>query len=113
MDGTIETKMGMTGFVDDNKSSVNSQPEDEADLISRAEHDAQLWSNILWSSGGALEHSKCSYRYLKTDFTSTGIPLFRTGKFGTPIRIKDATGRVTMLEHMSAYGAYFSATYSY
>jgi hypothetical protein len=71
-----------------------------------ATHDAQLLSDILWGSGGELEHSKCSYKYLHTDSTPSGIPYFRGGQFGTPIAIKDATGRKTQLEHSSAYQAY-------
>jgi zinc-binding in reverse transcriptase/Endonuclease/Exonuclease/phosphatase family len=106
LDGSRELRLGMTGFVDDNKCNVNSSPQDESTLCSRAEHDAQLWSDILWSSGGALEHGKCSYRYLKTDFASSGIPYFRGGAFGTPITIHDGHGVSTVLEHKSAYDAY-------
>jgi hypothetical protein len=106
LDGSREIRLGMTGFVDDNKWNVNSSPEDESTLCSRAEHDAQLWSDILWSSGGALEHAKCSYRYLKTDFSSSGIPYFRGGSFGTPITISDGAGKPTVLEHKSDYEAY-------
>jgi exonuclease III len=106
MDGSKTVKLGMTGFVDDNTCNVNSRPEDEATLCLHATHDAQLWNDILWGSGGELEHSKCSYKYLHTDFTPSGIPYFRGGQFGTPIVIEDATGHRTQLEHSSAYQAY-------
>jgi endonuclease/exonuclease/phosphatase family metal-dependent hydrolase len=106
IDGSRELKLGMSGFVDDNKCNINSRPEQEDSLCERAQHDAQLWNDILWGSGGALEHSKCSYKYLKTEFTSTGIPYFRGGSFGTPIQIKDNTGHATAIEHTSAYQAY-------
>jgi hypothetical protein len=88
MDGTQETKVGMTGFVDDNNCNINCQPDQEDELCTRAEHDAQLWNDILWASGGALEHSKCTYKYLKTDFTATGIPYFRAGLFGKQICVE-------------------------
>lgn len=106
MDGSQETKIGMTGFVDDNNCNINCRPEQEAELCQRAEHDAQLWNDILWASGGALEHSKCTYKYLKTDFTATGIPYFRAGAFGKQISIQDKEGQVTAIEHSSAYQAY-------
>ena len=103
MDGDRELKMGMGGYVDDAGCNTNSRPEDENTLVARATHDAQLWNDILWSSGGALEHSKCSYHYLKTDFTPTGRPFFRGGKFGGPIIIQDASENKTTLNHISAY----------
>jgi hypothetical protein len=106
MDGTKETKVGMSGFVDDNNCNINCKPDQEDELCARAEHDAQLWNDILWASGEALEHSKCTYKYLKTDFTDTGIPYFRAGSFGNQIRVRDKTGQTTAIEHSSAYQAY-------
>jgi hypothetical protein len=106
MDATQETKVGMLGFVDDNNCNINCQPDQEDELCSRAEHDAQLWNDILWASGGALEHSKCTYKYLKTDFTASGIPYFRAGSFGTQKRVTDKTGKATAIKHSSAYQAY-------
>jgi hypothetical protein len=106
MDGIQEMHVGMTGFVDDNSCNINCQPDSEDELCLRAEHDAQLWNDILWASGGALEHSKCTYKYLKTDFTDTGIPYFRAGSFGKQICVKDKSGHSTAIEHSSAYQAY-------
>jgi hypothetical protein len=106
MDGTLKTKVGMTSFVDNNNCNVNCRPAQEETLCARAEHDAQLWNNILCSSGGALEHSKCTYKYLRTKFTATGTPYFWAGSFGTQITIWDAAGKTTPIEHSSAYHAY-------
>ena len=77
VNGNIILKIGMTGFVDDNSCNVNCKPQDEHNLTRMAANDAQLWSNILWSSGGALKHSKCSYHYLKTTFTIARAPVFK------------------------------------
>jgi hypothetical protein len=106
MDGIQEMNVGMTGFVDDNNCNINCQPDHEDELCLRAEHNAQLWNDILWASGGALEHSKCTYKYLKTDFTDTGIPYFRAGSFGKQICVKDKSGHSTAIEHSLAYQAY-------
>jgi hypothetical protein len=106
MNGTLETKVGMTSFVDDNNCNINCRPEKEMFFCARAEHDAQLWHDILCGSGGALEHSKCTYKYLRTEFTVTGTPYFRAGSFGTPIKIQDDSGHITPIEHSSAYHAY-------
>ena len=89
--------------MDDNGLNVNSRPSDEITLVGRATHDAQLWSDILWASGGALEHPKCSYHYLQTEFTDTGRPFFRGGQFGSPIVIKDSSDNRTTLTQLSAY----------
>ena len=117
MNGDRQLKMGMGGYVDDNGLNVNSRPSDEVTLVGRATHDAQLWSDILWASGGALEHPKCSYHYLQTEFTDTGRPFFRGGQFGSPIVIKDSSDNKTTLTHLSAYtpfktlGTYQAATH--
>jgi hypothetical protein len=106
MTGKKKLKMGMDGYVDDNGCNANCKPHEEHTLVARATHDAQLWSDILLSSGGALEHSKCSYHYLQTEFTDTGRPFFRGGKFGAPIVIQDASGTKTTLSQLSAYTSF-------
>jgi hypothetical protein len=72
---TLFLTIGMAGFVDDNSSQSNCAPRQRASLIARATHDAQLWSDILYSSGGVLEHDKCSYHYMRTDFDRNGAPV--------------------------------------
>eukprot|EP00957_Ditylum_brightwellii_P132673 10116495-Ditylum_brightwellii.AAC.1 len=37
--------------------------------------DAQLWSDLLWVSGGLLELEKCSYHYLHFDFKLNRRPV--------------------------------------
>ena len=76
MDGERELKMGMGGYVDDCGLNANARASEEHNLVARATHDAQLWSSILGSSGGALEHTKCSNNYLRTEFAATGRPFF-------------------------------------
>jgi hypothetical protein len=117
MDGTQSLKLGMGGFVDDSGCNVNCRPEDEHSLVDKATLDAQLWSNILWASGGEREHSKCSYQYLQTEFMPSGKPFFRGGKFGKPILISDRNKTISTLKHLSAYapfktlGTYQAATH--
>ena len=58
----------MIGFVDDAKSQVNSfqespQPQ-PSEVIKSIVKDAQVWSDILRVTGGALKHSKCSYHMI-------------------------------------------------
>ena len=58
--GELTLSMGMTGYVDDTNSLTNCHPTRRKSLVARATHDVQLWSDILWASGGILEHDKCS-----------------------------------------------------
>ena len=40
----------------------------------KMQDDAQLWNNLLWSSGGCLELHKCGYHTIYYRFHSSGIP---------------------------------------
>jgi hypothetical protein len=100
-------KLGMTGFVDDNNAQTTGSPdESEEALALRCTHDAQLWHDILWATGGALETSKCSYRSMRFDFLGAGTPLLCHGKHGPPIIIKDAQGTDITIEQLPVTQAY-------
>ena len=52
--------IGMLGFVDDNNISNNGEKyETLRDVLNRTQNNAQQWNDILRSSGGALELTKC------------------------------------------------------
>jgi hypothetical protein len=58
-DRTVHVTFSMVGFVDDSTGTVNSfasdtQPTTES-LLAKMQHDAQLWHDLLWCSGGMLE----------------------------------------------------------
>ena len=77
-DGSNSIKLFMTGFVDDKNARTNmfeatSQPTD-AEMIELAQKDAQLWRDLLASSGRKLEPLKCCYYMTKTIFASSGAP---------------------------------------
>ena len=59
----------MIGYVDDSNDQVNiftdDHPPTPETLITMMQHDAQLWSDLLWASGGALELPKCSHISLR------------------------------------------------
>ena len=48
----------MIGYVNDSNDQVNiftaDHPPTPETLIAMMQHDAQLWSDLLWASGGAL-----------------------------------------------------------
>jgi hypothetical protein len=106
-DSTKDLKLGMTGFVDDSNAHTTGRPEETvAALALRCTHDAQLWHDILWATGGAPETSKCSYQSMRFDFSGAGSPFLRHGKHGPPIVIKDATGSDITIEQLPVTQAY-------
>eukprot|EP00980_Cylindrotheca_fusiformis_P025250 scaffold13342_cov129-Cylindrotheca_fusiformis.AAC.1 len=53
---------------------MDESPMALAELVSTATRDAQLWSNLLYISGGLLELSKCSVHVVYFQFRSHGQP---------------------------------------
>ena len=106
LDDTLTFLIRMAGYIDDNCAQVNSHPSQRETIIQRATHDAQLWNDILWASGGVLEHDKCSYHFMVTDFDRNGAPVLRSSKHGEPIKIHNAFGKTTTLKQLSVYSPY-------
>ena len=81
----------MIGFVDDTSGSINDfklkAPKEPKHYTDLATYDAQRWNDTLKLTGGALEDTKCSYHFLYHDFTLSGLPTFRSGKFDPKICI--------------------------
>ena len=73
-------RVSMVGFVDDSNGQVNSFYEDEnptnlVSMVNKAKTNATVWSQLLQSTGGALELSKCSYHVLYWKFSEHGAPV--------------------------------------
>ena len=74
--GMFKTIIGMLGFVDDNNiSNTGEKHESIEDVIKRTQHDAQLWNDILKSTGGTLNLLKCFFQVITTTFTRNGAPV--------------------------------------
>jgi hypothetical protein len=90
-DRTVSIQLHMVGFVDDTSGSVNeflsNTPPTPERLIQLMHQDAQLWSDLLHSSGGALELSKCSYHVIYYNFALSGVPVLQGGQIGPDINI--------------------------
>ena len=99
----------MTGFVDDKNARTNTfestnQPTDE-ELIKLAQTDAQLWRDLLASSGGKLEPLKCCYYMMKTIFASSGAPILQGGIGPESLVVKDENGTETKLKIVSNFSS--------
>jgi hypothetical protein len=57
-------------------------------LLARGTADAQMWSDFLSSSGGALEFPKCAYRLTHYGFTDAGFPVPQTSTTNQRYRFK-------------------------
>ena len=90
----------MIGFVDDCGSQTNDLSGsgiDELKLLQQVSENAQLWTNLLSASGGALEISKCSCHLLNWKFTGMGAPILVPAVSSTqsPVEVKDPIFRTT------------------
>jgi hypothetical protein len=94
----------MTGFVDDNNlKTVENAFFHEANtiaLVARMNHKAQIWSDTLWTSGGAPALSKCQYHLMEWMFTISGKPILRHGKHGNPVQLLALDGTITPIKQL-------------
>jgi hypothetical protein len=89
-DRKVTITFSMVGFVDDSTGTVNDFDNNAAtveDLLGRLQHDAQLWNDLLWCSGGMLELPKCSYHFLYFEFDASGAPHPIGGTVGPPLEV--------------------------
>jgi ribonuclease HI len=73
-DGTTTVSRHTDCFVDDTTIFCNSEP---AALKTELQQNAQQWESILYSSGGALELSKCFYYIIDWSFDENGHPYLK------------------------------------
>jgi hypothetical protein len=86
-DKQFRTKLHMVGYVDDSNGQTNAflentQPSDRS-LLTKMQHDAQTWNDLLHASGGALELPKCVYQLISWRFLTDGSPLSARGSATT------------------------------
>ena len=104
--------LGMAGFVDDFNGQTNQFEKDWSKrtwqlILQAAQKNAQLWTNLLHASGGALELAKCSFHLLRWSFSISGAPVLTV-----PDNIPDLVARnpQTLVQHglpmLSPYSAH-------
>jgi hypothetical protein len=107
-DQEMSVSLSMIGFVDDSTGQTNqfSSNDQSQPALLRAimQIDAQLWSDLLWLSGGLLELGKCSYHHLHFDFEPDGTATMRGGIFGAPLQVIDkSTNTLVNIKAKSVY----------
>jgi hypothetical protein len=107
-DKSLSVRLFMAGFVDDTYGSVNdfsrTPPPSPTELVSMAQHDSQLWSDLLHHSGGALELTKSKYHTVSYLFTPSGAPVLQGGQVGPNLCVTSGDASTTMkFQHLSTY----------
>ena len=68
----------MVSFIDDSTCITGGCKNDSLEeLKEKMTQDAQLWHDLLWSSGGKLELPKCGYHLIYYNFNDNGLPHMR------------------------------------
>jgi hypothetical protein len=109
-DRTVHVTFSMVGFVDDSTGTVNSfasdmQPTTKS-LLAKMQHNAQLWHDLLWCSGGMLELPKCSYHFLYFDYKPDGTPIPRGDQVGPSLTIQSPTDETVDTPHKSVFNTH-------
>ena len=115
-DRSVSLMIYRVGFVDDTCGYVNRFQDDSPPtpemLISMLTNDSQLWSDLLWLSGGALELPKCTYHYWNYKFKPVGTPFLQASQVGPPVVIQTGDRhRQETVPFRSAYNAYKTLGY--
>ena len=87
----------IAGFVDDKTLFSNCfycLDNEITDVISQLKTDIQLFSNLLWATGGAMEPGKCSYLVLHWTLKEDGTPVLDTTEH-PQLHIQSADGKST------------------
>jgi len=91
--GKNSLSLSINGFVDDTNACVNEwRPQSDGklkELMEKVTHDAQLWNDLLFTSGSKLEISKCSFHCLQFQFMADGTPTVNLDRT-PPITITDS-----------------------
>ena len=98
------------GFVDDTCGYVNNftcdVPSTPEQLIAMLSFDSQLWSDLLWSSGGTLELLKCTYHFSYFKFAIDGTPFLQSGQVGPSVAVQAGGDHSQTVPARSVYNAY-------
>ena len=97
-DGTTTVERYSDAFVDDAQNGLNdahlATPWTISDLSRRLAHMSQTWEKLLFSSGGALELSKCFYYIVYWKWVD-GLPKMLTNSE------MESTPPITLTDHRS------------
>ena len=102
--------IAILSFVDDcNLSNTGAKHEDVKDIIQRTKADAQLWNDMIRSSGGALNLQKCFMQSIYFIFAMNGAPAVGPLLTGGTIQLMDRNTNTSIdIKPISSYATYKS-----
>ena len=102
-DKTLTVKLNMVGFVDDATTITGGDPSASVEkLLERIQHDAQLWYELLWLSGGNLELEKCGYHCIFYKFDDNDQPVMQRDVEGS-IKLTTTNGTIVPIRQKKIY----------
>jgi hypothetical protein len=94
----------MVGFVDDSTCITGGGSNDSySKLKAMMTEDAQLWHDLLWTTGGKLELPKCGYHIIYYDFNDSGIPEMRLTPKNDCVTLKNDQGVEVKINGKNTY----------
>ena len=109
-DPLIDIVIAILSFVDDcNLSNTGAKYETVKDILRRTQTDAQLWNDLIRSSGGALQLTKCFMQVIQFVFAMNGAPAVDTRDDSCTVTLTDRnTRRRITIDPISPYTTYKS-----
>ena len=106
----LDIVIAILSFVDDcNLSNTGEKHETVKDILQRTQADAQLWNDLIRSSGGALQLTKCFMQVLRFVFATNGAPVIDTLNDSCKVTLTDRnTDRRIIINPISPYTTYKS-----
>ncbi|KAI2493074.1 hypothetical protein MHU86_21458 [Fragilaria crotonensis] len=112
-DNQRKMELGMIGYVDDSNGQTNCFDDIETtatalEVLHKMQKNANIWSQLLSVSGGALELTKCSYHIVHWKFATSGAPVLCNDReqFGG-VAVSDViTGESYELQYLAPYEAH-------
>ena len=90
-DHSLSYKLHIIGLVDDKQQYANDWKDNsEQTICDNLQTAASTWEQILYTSGGALELSKCAWYLIAWEFTPSGIPYINNKPHTNAINIQSS-----------------------
>eukprot|EP00957_Ditylum_brightwellii_P181163 13799525-Ditylum_brightwellii.AAC.1 len=97
----------MVGFVDDTTGQTNGFENSNVtpeELIEQMTKDEQIWSDLLWISGGLLELDNCLYHLIYYMFLESGTPVMSLKQLGPKLQGKSKdTNKIIDIKYKNPY----------
>ena len=104
-DGSLSIVLHQMGFVDDTSNRTNDFDNQEQltakKMLHLMQHDAQVWHDIVWASGGDLELPKCTFHQIHFEFDHKGRPKMLQGRFSSSLHVVTAAGKKIRIKQLS------------